>query len=76
MDSLVNRAGKLSDSLGVRIEEAAVCAAVGRGRHFSFSVIYGTRHYSICLIFDPHAAKYPGIAQIDKQSLLHVAITF
>jgi hypothetical protein len=28
------------------------------------------------LIFDPHAAKYPGIAQIDNHSLVHVAIAF
>jgi hypothetical protein len=33
-------------------------------------------HAGLCLIFDPHAAKYPGIAQIDNDSLLHVAIAF
>jgi hypothetical protein len=32
-------------------------------------------HAVLCLIFDPYAAKYPGIAQINNQSLLHMAIT-
>jgi hypothetical protein len=40
-------------------------------------VIGNTRYNAVlCLIFDPHAAKYPGIAQIDNDSLLHVAVAF
>jgi hypothetical protein len=38
-------------------------------------VIGNSRYNAVLrLIFDPHAAKYPGIAQIDNYSLLHVDI--
>jgi len=40
-------------------------------------VIGNARYNAIFrLIFDPHAAKYPGIAHINNYSLLHMAIAF
>jgi hypothetical protein len=41
-------------------------------------MVIGNSRYNAVIyrIFDPHAAKYPGIAQIDNDSLLHVAIAF
>jgi hypothetical protein len=71
---LIEPAGNLSDSLSVGIR-----GSNGRFIVFTFrswlSAIPATTLFSAC-IFDPHAAKYPGKAQIDNQSLLHIATAF